>query len=192
MTALGHDQFAVGGHDRGSYYALRIALEHPDRVTRWHCWTVCRSVSTSTARTPGSPARGGTGSSSFNLIPERVINANPDSWYRGGPVARGEESVAEWRTAIRDPAVVRGMLEDYRAGLGIDAEHERADRAAGRRLEQSLLVLWSTRATSRTCTATRWSSGGTEHTTSPDTASTPVTTWPRTPLTISRERSRHC
>lgn len=36
------------------------------------------------------------------------------------------------------------MLEDYRAGLSIDADHERADRAAGRRLQQPLLVLWST------------------------------------------------
>ena len=37
------------------------------------------------------------------------------------------------------------MLEDYRAGLTIDARDERADRAAGRRLAQPLLVLWSTR-----------------------------------------------
>lgn len=57
----------------------------------------------------------------------------------------GHENFAEWRAAIRDPAVVRGMLEDYRAGLGIDADHERADRAAGRRVRQPLLVLWSTR-----------------------------------------------
>lgn len=57
----------------------------------------------------------------------------------------GEENFAEWRAAIHDPAVVLGMLEDYRAGLGIDADHERADRAAGRRIEQPLLVLWSTR-----------------------------------------------
>jgi haloacetate dehalogenase len=57
----------------------------------------------------------------------------------------GEENFAEWRSAIHDPLVVSGMLEDYRAGLGIDADHERADREAGRRLEQPLLVLWSTR-----------------------------------------------
>ncbi len=34
MTELGHDQFAVVGHDRGRYYALQMALGYPDRVTR--------------------------------------------------------------------------------------------------------------------------------------------------------------
>jgi len=34
MRALGHDQFAVVGHDRGSYVALRLALDHPEAATR--------------------------------------------------------------------------------------------------------------------------------------------------------------
>lgn len=37
------------------------------------------------------------------------------------------------------------MLEDYRAGLTIDREHEEADQAAGRRVRSPLLVLWSKR-----------------------------------------------
>lgn len=57
----------------------------------------------------------------------------------------GQENYEEWRTAMRDPEVVRGMLEDYRAGMTIDDQDERADRAASRRLRQPLLVLWSTR-----------------------------------------------
>ncbi len=57
----------------------------------------------------------------------------------------GQENYDEWRTAMRDPEVVRGMLEDYRAGMTIDDRDERADRAAARRLRQPLLVLWSTR-----------------------------------------------
>jgi haloacetate dehalogenase len=36
------------------------------------------------------------------------------------------------------------MLEDYRAGLTVDNRDERADRAAGRRVRQPRLVLWST------------------------------------------------
>src|ERR1700755_2723826 len=28
MTRLGHDRFALAGHDRGSYVALRLALDH--------------------------------------------------------------------------------------------------------------------------------------------------------------------
>ena len=33
MRALGHERFAVVGHDRGSYVALRAALDHPAAVT---------------------------------------------------------------------------------------------------------------------------------------------------------------
>ena len=77
--------------------------------------------------------------------PERVITADPDAWYRGDPKVMGQENYDEWRTAMRDSAVVRGMLEDYRAGLTVDYRDERADRAAGRKLRQPLLVLWSTR-----------------------------------------------
>jgi haloacetate dehalogenase len=35
------------------------------------------------------------------------------------------------------------MMEDYRAGLGIDQEHDEADRAAGRRIGPPLLFLWA-------------------------------------------------
>src|SRR5689334_22527141 len=34
MSALGHERFAVAGHDRGCYVALRAALDHADRVDR--------------------------------------------------------------------------------------------------------------------------------------------------------------
>lgn len=33
MRALGHERFAVVGHDRGAYVASRLALDHPDAVT---------------------------------------------------------------------------------------------------------------------------------------------------------------
>jgi haloacetate dehalogenase len=34
MTALGHERFAVVGHDRGARVTHRMALDHPDRLTR--------------------------------------------------------------------------------------------------------------------------------------------------------------
>src|SRR5918995_5949538 len=34
MQRLGHERFAVVGHDRGGYVALRTALDHPAAVTR--------------------------------------------------------------------------------------------------------------------------------------------------------------
>jgi haloacetate dehalogenase len=47
--------------------------------------------------------------------------------------------------AIGDPDTVHAMMEDYRAGLGIDRQHDEADRAAGRRIGCPLLFLWASR-----------------------------------------------
>jgi haloacetate dehalogenase len=34
MRALGHERFAIAGHDRGARVAYRLALDHPDVVSR--------------------------------------------------------------------------------------------------------------------------------------------------------------
>jgi haloacetate dehalogenase len=57
----------------------------------------------------------------------------------------GQENYDEWRRAVRNPRVVRAMLEDYRAGLTVDRQHEEMDRAAGHGVRSPLLVLWSKR-----------------------------------------------
>ena len=71
--------------------------------------------------------------------------ANPDAWYGGDPEIMGMANYQEFRAAIRDPATVRAMLEDYRAGLGVDRDHEEADRRTGRTVECPTMFLWSTR-----------------------------------------------
>jgi haloacetate dehalogenase len=146
MTQLGHEQFAVVGHDRGSYGALRLALDHPDRVERavlMDCIPISEHLRRADSRFAAAWWHW------FFLAqpdtPERVINADPDAWYKGTPETMGAENHAEWKLAIHDPDVVRTMIEDYRAGLTIDREHEEEDRAAGRRLRMPLLVLWSLR-----------------------------------------------
>jgi haloacetate dehalogenase len=150
MDALGHAgaPFAVVGHDRGAPAALRTALDHPDRVGRlvcmdglpivehleradwrfardwWHWWFLGQT---------DKPA-------------EVAIDAAPEWFYRvAGPDAMGAEAHADLWAALRDPAVVHGMCEDYRAGLTVDREHEEADRAAGRVVRCPTLVLWSLR-----------------------------------------------
>jgi len=146
MQRLGHERYAVAGHDRGSYVALRLALDHPDAVERL---AVMDSVPISEALAR-CDARFATEWWHWFFFaqpdtPERVINADPDAWYAGDPDVMGAENHREWLDAIHDPATVHAMVEDYRAGLGIDREHEEADRRAGRRVTCPLLVLWSTR-----------------------------------------------
>lgn len=146
MRRLGHDRFAVVGHDRGSYVALRLALDHPAAVGRLALLD-CIPLSEHLARADAAFATAWWHWFFFAQpeIPERVINADPDAWYRGDPAVMGVENHAEFRAATRDPAVVRGMLEDYRAGLTVDRRDELADRAAGRRVTCPLLLLWSER-----------------------------------------------
>jgi haloacetate dehalogenase len=147
LHRLGHDRFAVVGHDRGSLVAFRAAMDHPDVVERlvvmdglpvvehlerlnetfvrswWHWWFLGQT---------DKPA-------------ERVINADPDSWYTTpSPVEMGEGNYDDVWAALRDPAVVHGMCEDYRAGLTVDRAHEEADRAAGRRVACPTLLLTAT------------------------------------------------
>lgn len=144
MASLGHERFALAGHDRGSYVALRIALDHPAAVSRLAVMD-CIPISEHLARADTEFATRWWHWFFYAQpeIPERVINADPDSWYPGDPVAMGQENYDEWRRAMRNPQTVRAMLEDYRAGLIIDRQHEEADQAAGRRVECPLLVLWS-------------------------------------------------
>ena len=145
MRSLGHVRFDVVGHDRGSYYALRLALDHPSAVRRL-VLIDCLPISEHLDRVDARFATAWWHWFFFAQpdIPERVITADPDAWYRGDPAQMGADNHAEWRAAMRDPQVVRGMLEDYRAGLTVDYADEVADRAAGHRVRQPLLVLWST------------------------------------------------
>lgn len=146
MAQLGHERFHLVGHDRGSYVALRLALDREDRIERLVLMD-CIPISEHLGRADAAFASAWWHWFFFAQpdIPERVINADPDAWYRGDPDVMGEENHAEWKEAIHDPRVVRSMLEDYRAGLTLDRAHEEIDKGAGRRLDVPLLVLWSLR-----------------------------------------------
>lgn len=144
MTMLGHDRFHLVGHDRGSYVAFRLALDHGQRVERLTLID-CVPISEHLARADARFATRWWHWFFFAQpdIPERVINADPDAWYGADPEVMGIENYAEWREAIHNPRVVRAMLEDYRAGLTIDRADESADKAAGRQLDMPVLALWS-------------------------------------------------
>jgi haloacetate dehalogenase len=150
MRALGHSRFAVVGHDRGSYVAFRLAMDHPETVT---ALAVLDSVpiGEALARCDARFARAWYHWFFFAQPdkPERAILSDPDEWYgvgrRSTPETMGEENFADFRRAIHDPATVRAMLEDYRAGLGVDRAADDADRAAGRTLACPTLVAWSAR-----------------------------------------------
>jgi haloacetate dehalogenase len=150
MRTLGHDRFAVVGHDRGGYVALRLALDHPEAVA---ALTVMDNVPIGEALARCDARFAASWWHWFFLgqtakPAERMISADPDAWYgvdgRNTEDRMGAEAFADFRRAIHDPATVHAMCEDYRAGLGIDRDHDDADRAAGRRVACPVLVLWAT------------------------------------------------
>jgi haloacetate dehalogenase len=145
MRRLGHERFAVVGHDRGSYVAFRAALDHPDAISRLAVLDGVPIVE-ALERCDARFARAWWHWFFFAQPdkPERAILADPDAWYGGTPERMGgAEAYADYRAAIHDPATVRAMLEDYRAGLGIDRAHDEADRRTGRRVACPVLVLWA-------------------------------------------------
>lgn len=146
MEGLGRPRFTAVGHDRGSYVALRLALDHPGSLDRLVVMDGV-PISEALARCDAKFARDWYHWFFFAQPdrPERVINADPDAWYDSArPESMGEENYQELREAIHDPDTVRAMLEDYRAGLGVDRDHEEADRRAGRIVRCPTLLLWST------------------------------------------------
>lgn len=145
MELLGHPAFAAVGHDRGCYVALRAALDHPEAVRRLVVMDGV-PISEALARCDARFARAWYHWFFFAQPdkPERAILADPDAWYGGDPDQMGADNYREFRAAIHDPATVRAMLEDYRAGLGVDRDHEEVDRRTGRTVRCPTLFLWST------------------------------------------------
>ncbi|MFE3406756.1 alpha/beta fold hydrolase [Streptomyces mirabilis] len=146
--ALGHERFALAGHDRGALVAIRAGLDHPEAITHLASLDVLPTLDM-------WDVMHGTGAAvGFHLylmaqppgLPERMIHAAADVffghfldiWTRD-PRAIPDEIRAAYLAASR--AAVPSIVADYRASAGIDVEHDRADRAAGNRLRMPVAVL---------------------------------------------------
>ncbi|MDA0997344.1 MAG: alpha/beta hydrolase [Proteobacteria bacterium] len=149
MRALGHDCFAVCGHDRGGRVGHRMALDHPDRVKRL-CVLDIVPTHKLFANTDKAFALGYYHwfflAQPFDL-PERMIGADPvyfldqklGHWSRSGATF-DPRALAEYRRCFSDPATIHASCEDYRAAASIDLEHDAADLAV--RLTCPTHVLW--------------------------------------------------
>jgi haloacetate dehalogenase len=149
MERLGHERFAVVGHDRGARVAYRMALDHPGRVERVAVLNIVPTLD-QFARMGAGPSLGYW--PWFLLaqpapFPERLVGADPgalldhafDTWT-GHPGAIGPQRRAEYLAAAT-PDTIAAMCGDYRASFHLDREHDAADREAGRRIVAPLLVV---------------------------------------------------
>jgi haloacetate dehalogenase len=148
MRALGFDTFAVVGHDRGARVTWRLAVEHPDVVTRAAVLDIVPLPYSDVTREFATRYYHW-----FFLIqppplPETLIGNSVEFYLRGRlPAAEGitPDAFAEYLRCFGDPAAIHATCEDYRAGATIDLEHSSAD--AAKKVTCPLLVLWGERGT---------------------------------------------
>jgi len=152
MGRLGHERFAVVGHDRGARAGYRLALDHPQCVAAYASLTVIPTLDafTSIDKTFALNAWHWFFLAQTGDLPERMLAADPDAYLdtalakmAGGLERIDPLALDAYRTAFRRPQVRHAICEDYRAAACEDLEHDASDAAAGRRLACPVLVLWS-------------------------------------------------
>ncbi|MFD6159176.1 alpha/beta fold hydrolase [Nocardia sp. NPDC060256] len=145
---LGHNQFALAGHDRGALVAIRAALDHPETITHLasldvlptlDMWDVMHGVTAAVgfhlylmAQPPG--------------LPERMIAATPNTFFAHFLDTWTHDPTAippEIRTAYLNAsaAAIPSIVADYRASAGIDLAHDQTDRTTGNQLRMPVSVL---------------------------------------------------
>jgi haloacetate dehalogenase len=152
MGLLGHERFAVVGHDRGARCAYRMALDHPAAVERLAVLDVVPTGDTIDGAGPEFALAFWVWSflAAPEPLPETLVAAAPelvvghmlDAWSGDG-FAFPDEVRAAYVAPFRDPATVHAVCEEYRAAHTLDAAHDRADRASGARIACPVLALWS-------------------------------------------------
>jgi haloacetate dehalogenase len=149
--ALGHDRFALAGHDRGGLVAFRAGLDYPDTVTHLAVLDVIPPAQMFAA------LRGTAGIFAFHLyllaspppLPEGLIGAAPDLFFghfldawADRPGAIPDDVRAIYLANAATPEAICAVCADYRASAGIDSAHDEADRRAGARLRMPVTALW--------------------------------------------------
>lgn len=160
MQSFGFAQFSVLAHDRGARVAHRLALDHPDAVTRMILLDIAPTLA---MYTQANEEFARAYWHWFFLIrptplPETLIEADPENYLRTvmgtrsagmGPFT--DDAFSEYLRCLKLPGAAIAICEDYRASAGLDLEHDQADIDAGNKLNCPLLVLWGEKGTVGRC-----------------------------------------
>jgi haloacetate dehalogenase len=150
MRRLGHERFAVVGHDRGGRVAYRMALDHPDAVERLGVLNIVPTVDQFERMADAV---------SLDYFPwflmaqpppfaERLVSASAEAFVRhlldawtATPGAISADAAERYVRAFT-PEAIAGVCADFRAAFHIDRVMDAEDRAAGRRIRCPVLVHW--------------------------------------------------
>jgi haloacetate dehalogenase len=151
MAALGFRRFMAVGHDRGARVLHRMALDHPQALSRIALLDILPTsiLYGSADRTFASAYWEWFFFTQAADFPEEVLSANPAAFLRhelGTLLDTGiipPDVWDEYLRVISGKTAMHGMCEDYRAGASIDLEHDAAD--AQRQLACPVMILWGDR-----------------------------------------------
>jgi haloacetate dehalogenase len=142
MKHLGYNQFRMVGHDRGGRVGRRMALDHPDKVTKLAVMDIVPAHYLYSHVTLEfvqayfhwfNYLRAAPGPENELLKASEAANARPTT----------DEAQLEYRRLNSDPAMLHAMCEDYRASASIDLKIDADDIKAGKKIQCPLLVLWA-------------------------------------------------
>ena len=142
MRHFGFQTFPVIGHDRGGRVGHRMALDHPDKVTKL---AVLDIIPTHYIYTHVTIEFVQAYFHWFNYLrpapgPEKELEAST-----AAQKARATSDVQiEYLRTSSTPESIHAMCEDYRAGASIDLKHDAADLSHP--IACPLLVLWGERS----------------------------------------------
>ncbi len=153
MRALGHERFALVGHDRGGRVGYRLALDSPDVLTRlaaveivptfvmWERFSRTLALKAYhwafLAQPEPFPERLLAGAAGYHFCDHTLA-----SWTRSRDLSSFDpDALPHYRAVFEDPARIHAMCEDYRAGATCDYEADKADCHAGRRIACPLHVV---------------------------------------------------
>ena len=151
MQHYGFERFGVLAHDRGARVAHRLALDHPAAVERLMLLDIAPTLAMYENTTQAFATAYWHW---FFLIqppplPEALIESDPVRYIRSvmgkrhaGLAAFAPEALAEYERCAQIAGTAEAICEDYRASATIDLVHDRDDVRSGRKVTQSLKVLW--------------------------------------------------
>jgi haloacetate dehalogenase len=142
MRQLGFDKFAVIGHDRGGRVGHRMALDHPDRVTRLAVLDIVPTYYLYTHVTLEFVQ------AYFHWFNYLRAAPGPENQLKEDIERQAAKMTTdvqlEYLRLRRDAANIHAMCEDYRAAASIDLDHDKAD--LDKKVACPQLVLWGANA----------------------------------------------
>ena len=135
MKHFGFDSFAVVGQDRGGRVAHRMALDHPNAVTKLVLIDIVPTYYLYTHVTIDFVQ------AYFHWFNFLQASPIPENQLLALPPGGLSPQLPEYRRRNSTPAGVHAMCEDYRAAASIDLVHDKAD--LDKKIRCPVNVLWA-------------------------------------------------